>query len=62
MAQKIRFDSAFTKQLYIEVSAIQDMSSINRPYIRRDYMWEVWQQVYKSNFGCTRHFLLPREK
>ncbi len=61
MGQKIRFDSAFTKQLYLEVSAIQNMKSINRPFISRSYMWAVWQKVYKANFGCTRHFLLPEE-
>ena len=61
MHKSVRFDSEFTKQLYTEISAIQDMSHIDRPYITRGYIWKVWQKVYKSNFGCTRHFLLPED-
>ena len=61
MKKDIKFDSDFTKQLYTEVSAIQDMKKIDRPFISRKYMWAVWQKVYKSQFGCTRHFYLPGE-
>lgn len=53
----IRFDSPFTKQLYIEISAIWDVSGIRRHYITRDYIWAVWQKIYKENFGCTRYIL-----
>lgn len=53
----IQFDSPFTKQLYIEISAIQDVSKINRQYITRDYIWAVWQKIYKENFGCTKYIL-----
>ncbi|MBO4375120.1 MAG: hypothetical protein J5829_08460 [Lachnospiraceae bacterium] len=61
MKSDIRFDSDFTKQLYTEVSALQDMKKIDRPFISRKYIWAVWQKVYKAHFGCTRHFLLPDE-
>lgn len=61
MNREIRFDSDFTKQLYTEVSALQDMKKIDRPFISRKYIWAVWQKVYKAHFGCTRHFLLPDE-
>ncbi|MBQ7463540.1 MAG: hypothetical protein IJS86_01625 [Lachnospiraceae bacterium] len=61
MNRNIRFDSDFTKQLYTEVSALQDMKKIDRPFISRKYIWAVWQKVYKAHFGCTRHFLLPDE-
>ena len=61
MSRDIRFDSDFTKQLYTEVSALQDMTKIGRPFISRKYIWAVWQKVYKAHFGCTRHFLLPEE-
>ncbi len=54
---RIQFDSPFTKQLYIEISAIQDVSAIDRKYITRDYIWAVWQKIYKENFGCTRYIL-----
>lgn len=59
---RIKFDSPFTKQLYLEISAIRDVSVINRPYITRDYMWAVWQKIYKENFGCTRYILYNNEK
>ena len=62
MKNEIKFDSDFTKQLYTEVSSIQDMRKIDRPYISRKYMWAVWQKVYKANFGCTRHFILPEDR
>ena len=62
MKNEIKFDSDFTKQLYTEVSPIQDMRKIDRPYISRKYMWAVWQKVYKANFGCTRHFILPEDR
>lgn len=59
---RIQFDSPFTKQLYLEISAIQDVSVIDRPYMTRDYIWAVWQKIYKANFGCTRYVLYDNEK
>ena len=61
MNKNIRFDSDFTKQLYNEVSALQDMTKIDKPFISRKYIWAVWQKVYKDRFGCTRHYILPGE-
>ncbi|MBO6137117.1 MAG: hypothetical protein J6O71_00750 [Lachnospiraceae bacterium] len=55
--KKIRFETSFAEQLYIEVSAIQDMKKVNRSYISQDYMWKVWQKVYKNYCGCTRYFI-----
>jgi ribosome-associated toxin RatA of RatAB toxin-antitoxin module len=56
--KKIEFECSFTKQLYYEISAIQDMKSIDRPFMTLEYTWAVWQKVYKGNFGCTS-YLLP---
>lgn len=53
----IVFDCAFTKQLYYEISAIQDMRKINRPVMTLDYTWAVWQKIYKGNFGCTKYVI-----
>jgi len=55
--RRIKFENSFAKQLYIEVSGIQDMRSIERSYISQEYIWEVWQKVYKANFGCTKYLL-----
>ncbi|MDD3415157.1 MAG: hypothetical protein PHY47_14290 [Lachnospiraceae bacterium] len=54
---KIEFDSKFTKQLYQEVSAIQDMSKIDRPFMTLEYTWAVWQKIYKGNYGCTSYMI-----
>lgn len=53
----IRFENAFAKQLYMEISGIQNMKSIDRPYITQEYIWAVWQRVYKNSFGCTSYIL-----
>ena len=53
----IKFENDFARQLYFEVSGIQDMKKINRSYISQDYIWKVWQRVYKHNYGCTRYFV-----
>ena len=55
----IRFESEFGKKLYLEVSALADVSRIRRKYISDKYIWKLWQKVYKSNCGCTRYFVLP---
>lgn len=55
--RRIKFENSFAKQLYIEISGIQDMKSIDRSYISQEYIWEVWQKVYKANFGCTKYML-----
>ena len=55
--KKIKFESNFAKQLYIEVSALQDMKKVNRSYISQEYIWKVWQKVYKEYCGCTRYFI-----
>ena len=55
--KRIKFENSFTKQLYIEVSGICNMKPINRSYISQEYMWQVWQDAYKSNFGCTKYIL-----
>ncbi len=54
---KIRFESSLAKQLYLEVSGIQDTKNIDRKFITTDYIWEVWQKVYKYNFGCTAYVI-----
>lgn len=54
---KIQFENAFAKQLYLEISGIANMKKINRSYISTEYIWAVWQKVYKSNFGCTRYIV-----
>ena len=55
--KKIKFESNLAKQLYIEVSALQDMKKVNRAYISQEYIWKVWQKVYKNYCGCTRYFI-----
>ncbi|MCR5778723.1 MAG: hypothetical protein K6G84_15090 [Lachnospiraceae bacterium] len=55
----IRFESEMAHELYIEVSAIADTSKIRRKYISNNYIWKLWQKVYKSRCGCTRYYLLP---
>lgn len=52
---RIRFENEFAKQLYLEISGIQNMKSINKSYITLDYIWDAWQQVYKDNYGCTSY-------
>ncbi len=59
MEKDIRFESEFAHKLYIEVSAVADVSQIRRKYISSQYIWKIWQKVYKAHCGCTRHFLLP---
>jgi len=54
---KIQFENAFAKQLYLEVSGIQDTKSIDKKFISMDYIWDVWQKVYKYNFGCTSYVI-----
>ena len=58
----VRFESDLAHELYIEVSALVDTDKIRRPYISSEYIWKVWQRVYKSRCGCTRYYLLPEEK
>ncbi len=58
---KIRFESGLAKNLYIEVSALADMRKLDRPYISTDYIWKIWQKVYKANCGCTRYILRPED-
>lgn len=53
----MKFENVFAKQLYLEVSAIQDMTKIDRSYISLSYIWKVWQKVYKGNYGCTRYII-----
>lgn len=57
----MKFDSKFTKQLYYEISAIQDMTEIDRPFMTLEYTWAVWQKIYKANFGCTSYIMRPEE-
>lgn len=53
----ITFENSFARQLYLEISGVQDMRSIKKSYITQEYIWGVWQQVYKSNFGCTKYMI-----
>lgn len=62
MKSKIKFENAFAKQLYLEISGIQDMKTINRGYISLDYIWKVWQKVYKANYGCTSYIIDSNKK
>ncbi len=55
--RKIRFENAFAKQLYLEISGIQDMKTVDRSYISQEYIWAVWQKVYKNSFGCTSYIV-----
>ena len=59
--KKIRFESDFAHNLYIEVSALRDVSKLRRTYITVDYIWKIWRKVYLKDCGCTRYFLLPDE-
>lgn len=52
-----RFENPFARQLYIEVSGICDVKKIKREYISVDYIWKIWQKVYKRNFGCTKYYI-----
>lgn len=54
---KIRFENSLAKKLYLEISGISDVSAINKRYITQEYIWELWQQVYKSNYGCTSYVI-----
>ncbi|MBR6328578.1 MAG: hypothetical protein IKR68_02905 [Lachnospiraceae bacterium] len=54
---EIRFESPFAKQLYLEISGIQDTKKIDKRFISNEYIWDVWQKVYKYNFGCTSYIL-----
>lgn len=54
---RIRFENSFAKQLYLEVSGIQDTKKIDKRYISTAYIWEVWQKVYKNSFGCTSYVI-----
>ena len=60
--KNIRFESEFARQLYIEVSALADVTKIKRSYISGKYIWKLWQRVYKTNCGCTKYFILPDDK
>ncbi len=57
----MKFESEFAKELYMEVSALIDTTKLRRRYISSQYIWRVWQKVYKANCGCTRYFLLPED-
>ncbi len=56
-SKDIEFETPFARQLYIEVSGIQDMKCITRRYISTEYIWAVWQKVYKNSFGCTSYVI-----
>ena len=58
----VRFESELAHELYLEVSALIDTGKIRKSYISSDYIWKVWQKVYKNHCGCTRYYLLPEEK
>ena len=57
----MRFESDLAHELYIEVSALIDTDRIKRSYISSDYIWKVWQKVYRMSFGSTRHVYMPGE-
>ncbi|MCR5527445.1 MAG: hypothetical protein K6F39_08715 [Lachnospiraceae bacterium] len=57
----IKFESELAHELYIEVSAIADTSKLRRKFITKDYIWKIWQKVYKSRCGCTRYYMLPEK-
>lgn len=59
--KKITFESDLAKELYMEVSALADMKTVDRPYITLSYIWKVWQKVYRMSFGSTRHVYMPGE-
>lgn len=52
-----KFENAFARQLFIEVSGICNVSKIKRQYISVDYIWNIWQKVYKRNYGCTKYII-----
>jgi len=54
--KEIQFESPLAKQLYLEVSGMQEnMRKIDRKYISTQYIWTVWQKVYKEHCGCTSY-------
>lgn len=56
--RRVRFENAFARQLYIEASGIQDIRElIKGSFVSQEDMWEIWQKVYKENYGCTRYIL-----
>lgn len=55
--KNMEFENDFARQLYFEISGIQDMKKIDRQFISVDYIWKVWQKVYKNNYGCTKYVI-----
>ena len=42
--RNIRFESDLAEKLYLEVSALADVSQIRRSFISSQYIWKIWQK------------------
>ncbi len=58
MNMEREFETELARELFMEVSALIDVTKIKRRYISQKYIWKLWKRVYRENCGITRYVIM----